>query len=92
MTIDRIPLPSTQGALWLCGRNDVGPDPEAVLAWAVDKMEERYDLLRRARVRSIAAYNELRPDEILRRVQPVDEEDRKRAGIPDYQGVGGSDS
>ena len=32
MTIDRIPLPRTEGALWLCGRNDVGPDPEAVLA------------------------------------------------------------
>ena len=34
MTIDRIPLPRTYGALWLCGRNDVGPDPDAVLAWA----------------------------------------------------------
>ena len=52
MTIDRIPLPSTQGALWLCGRNDVGPDPEAVLAWAgassivclnhVDELAMRY--------------------------------------------------
>jgi S-DNA-T family DNA segregation ATPase FtsK/SpoIIIE len=51
---------------------------EAVLAWAVDKMEERYDLLRRARVRSIAGYNELRPDEILRRVKPADDEDRAR--------------
>src|SRR5438046_5808408 len=27
---------------------------EAILAWAVDKMEERYDLLSRARVRNIA--------------------------------------
>ena len=34
MSIDRIPLPSTAGALWLCGRNDVGPDPEAALRWA----------------------------------------------------------
>src|SRR5688572_20293672 len=34
MSIDRIPLPSTDGALWLCGRNDVGPDPEAAMAWA----------------------------------------------------------
>lgn len=34
MTIDRIPLPRTAGALWLCGRNDVGPDPDAALAWA----------------------------------------------------------
>ena len=43
---------------------------EAILAWAVDKMEERYDLLSRARVRNIAGYNELGRDEILRRVQP----------------------
>ncbi len=43
---------------------------EAILAWAVDKMEERYDLLRRARVRNIAGYNELPLEEILRRVQP----------------------
>ena len=51
---------------------------EAILAWAVDKMEERYDLLRRARVRNIAGYNELSPDEILRRVNPEDDEERKR--------------
>ncbi len=51
---------------------------EAILAWAVDKMEERYDLLSRARVRSIAAYNELSPEEVLRRVQPADEEERRR--------------
>ncbi len=53
---------------------------EAILAWAVDKMEERYDLLSRARVRGIAGYNELDKEEILRRVQP-DEEESKR--IPD---------
>ena len=35
---------------------------EAILSWAVDKMEERYDILSRARVRSIAAYNELPPE------------------------------
>ncbi|HLJ92998.1 MAG TPA: DNA translocase FtsK 4TM domain-containing protein, partial [Gemmataceae bacterium] len=51
---------------------------EAILAWAVDKMEERYDLLSRARVRSIAAYNELTAAEIHRRVQPADEEERDR--------------
>jgi S-DNA-T family DNA segregation ATPase FtsK/SpoIIIE len=51
---------------------------EAILAWAVDKMEERYDLLRRARVRNIAGYNELDADEILRRVRPEDDEERKR--------------
>ncbi len=49
----------------------------AVLAWAVDKMEERYDLLSRARVRNLAQYNELGMEEIQRRVQP-DEEERER--------------
>src|SRR5260370_10090157 len=43
-------------------------------------MEERYDLLSRARVRSIAGYNELPVAEIHRRVQP-DEDERRR--IPD---------
>jgi DNA segregation ATPase FtsK/SpoIIIE, S-DNA-T family len=51
---------------------------EAILSWAVDKMEERYDLLSRARVRGIAGYNELSSEEILRRVQPADEEERNR--------------
>jgi S-DNA-T family DNA segregation ATPase FtsK/SpoIIIE len=50
---------------------------EAILAWAVDKMEERYDLLGRCRVRNIAAYNELGLAEIVRRVQP-DEDERER--------------
>jgi S-DNA-T family DNA segregation ATPase FtsK/SpoIIIE len=54
---------------------------EAILAWAVDKMEERYDLLSRARVRGIAGYNELSPAEIIRRVQPADEDERAR--LPD---------
>jgi S-DNA-T family DNA segregation ATPase FtsK/SpoIIIE len=51
---------------------------EAILAWAVDKMEERYDLLSRARVRNIAGYNELGRDEILRRIGPVEEEERRQ--------------
>jgi protein-tyrosine phosphatase len=34
VSIDRIPLPRPKGNLWLCGRNDVGPDPEAALRWA----------------------------------------------------------
>jgi S-DNA-T family DNA segregation ATPase FtsK/SpoIIIE len=54
---------------------------EAILSWAVDKMEERYDLLRRAKVRGSASYNELSHDEILKRVKPVDDEDR--AHIPE---------
>jgi DNA segregation ATPase FtsK/SpoIIIE, S-DNA-T family len=50
----------------------------AILGWAVDKMEERYDLLRRARVRNIAAFNELGHEEVLRRLAPADEEERKQ--------------
>jgi S-DNA-T family DNA segregation ATPase FtsK/SpoIIIE len=51
---------------------------EAILSWAVDKMEERYDLLSRARVRGIAGYNELSLAEIHRRVEPADDEERNR--------------
>ncbi len=54
---------------------------EAILAWAVDKMEERYDLLRRARVRNIAGYNELKGDEIIRRVKPESDEERKQVPL-----------
>ena len=55
---------------------------EAILAWAVDKMEERYDLLRRARVRNLAEYNQLKPDEIMRRIAPEDDEEREQ--VPDH--------
>jgi len=48
---------------------------EAILAWAVDKMEERYEWLHRARVRNIASYNELPHEEIVRRVNPDNEEE-----------------
>jgi DNA segregation ATPase FtsK/SpoIIIE, S-DNA-T family len=51
---------------------------EAILAWAVDKMEERYDLLRRARVRNLAAFNELPPGEAVRRIDPVDDDERAK--------------
>jgi S-DNA-T family DNA segregation ATPase FtsK/SpoIIIE len=50
---------------------------EAILAWAVDKMEERYEWLHRARVRNVATYNELDHDEILRRVNPDTEDERR---------------
>ena len=53
---------------------------EAILAWAVDKMEERYERLRRARVRNIAATTNCRCEEIVRRVNPDSEEER--ATIP----------
>ncbi|MEY4190861.1 MAG: hypothetical protein RIR17_1597, partial [Planctomycetota bacterium] len=51
---------------------------EAILSWAVEKMEERYELLRRARVRNIASYNELGEEEILRRVEPAEDEDKSK--------------
>ncbi|MEZ6135397.1 MAG: DNA translocase FtsK 4TM domain-containing protein [Pirellulaceae bacterium] len=43
---------------------------EAILAWAVDKMEERYALLARAGVRHITSYNELGREELLDRLRP----------------------
>jgi S-DNA-T family DNA segregation ATPase FtsK/SpoIIIE len=54
---------------------------EAILSWAVDKMEERYDLLSRARVRNISSYNDLGHKEVLRRLAPENEEERQ--AIPD---------
>ncbi|WP_298867744.1 DNA translocase FtsK [uncultured Gimesia sp.] len=38
---------------------------EAVLAWAVDKMEERYDLLARCGARNIESFNKLGKDKVL---------------------------
>ena len=55
---------------------------ESILSWACDKMEERYEFLRRAEVRNIDAYNSLGADEIYARLQPEDDEERKR--IPTY--------
>ena len=49
---------------------------EAILAWAVDKMEERYALLARAGVRHISGYNQLDEEEVMRRLEPETEEER----------------
>jgi S-DNA-T family DNA segregation ATPase FtsK/SpoIIIE len=46
---------------------------EAILAWAVDKMEERYQLLARAGVRHITVYNQLSDEEKRERVDPTSE-------------------
>jgi len=51
---------------------------EAVLAWAVDKMEERYDLLARCGVRHLDNYNKLGKDAVIDRLgldpdDPADE-------------------
>lgn len=49
---------------------------EALLAWAVDKMEERYQLLAKAGVRHISAYNQLGEEELMKTFEPEDEEER----------------
>ncbi len=51
---------------------------EAILAWAVDKMEERYHLLARAGVRHVSVYNQLGEEELLERIQPEDDEERRQ--------------
>ncbi len=48
---------------------------EAILAWAVDKMEERYQLLARAGVRHVSVYNQLGEEELRERVRPESEEE-----------------
>lgn len=50
---------------------------EAILAWAVEKMEERYSLLAQAGVRHITSYNQLGEDELYRRLELETEEDRE---------------
>lgn len=54
---------------------------EAILAWAVEKMEERYSLLAKVGVRHINSFNDLGRDEILRRLE-IDEEDQPN-DVPD---------
>ena len=46
---------------------------EAILAWAVDKMEERYQLLARAGVRHISVFNQLSDEELRGRIDPTSE-------------------
>ncbi len=55
---------------------------EALLAWACEKMDERYTYLARAGVRSLHSYNALGAEEIFSRLQPEDEEEQKR--IPTF--------
>lgn len=55
---------------------------EALLAWACEKMEERYAMLERARVRSIIDYNALGPEELYRRLQVEGPEEQ--AQVPTY--------
>jgi S-DNA-T family DNA segregation ATPase FtsK/SpoIIIE len=55
---------------------------EAVLSWAVDKMEERYDLLARCGVRHLDSYNELGRDTILRKLG-LDPNSEEAAQVPE---------
>jgi S-DNA-T family DNA segregation ATPase FtsK/SpoIIIE len=57
---------------------------EAILAWAVEKMEQRYQLLANAGVRHINSYNQLGRDEVIERVKPQtqEEEDAIPAHMP----------
>ena len=48
---------------------------EAILAWAVDKMEERYALLARAGVRHVTVFNQLSEEELRQRINPEGEEE-----------------
>ena len=48
---------------------------EAILAWAVDKMEQRLQILSRARVRQLSEYNALSEEELYRRVNPESDEE-----------------
>ncbi len=51
---------------------------EKILAWAVTKMDERYEQMAEAGVRNIAGYNALGPDELYRRFAPQNEAEKAR--------------
>jgi S-DNA-T family DNA segregation ATPase FtsK/SpoIIIE len=51
---------------------------EAIMGWAVEKMEERYHLLARAGVRHISVYNQLGEEELMDRIQPENDEERQQ--------------
>jgi len=54
------------------------PKAAAILEWAVNKMEERYELLAEVGVRDIASYNKLGWDEISHRIDPASDEEAAR--------------
>lgn len=55
---------------------------EAVLAWAVDKMEERYDLLAQVGVRHLDNYNKLGKEKVLEKLG-IDPDSEEATEIPD---------
>lgn len=50
---------------------------EAILAWACEKMDERYQLLARAGVRHVSSYNQLGEEELMERLKPETEDEKK---------------
>ncbi len=50
----------------------------AIIEWGVRRMEERYEMLREAGVRNIAAYNQLEEDELYDRFEAETDEDKAR--------------
>ncbi|MBT4864735.1 MAG: DNA translocase FtsK, partial [Planctomycetaceae bacterium] len=55
---------------------------EAVLAWAVEKMEERYDLLARCGVRHLDGFNKLSREKVLERLN-IDPDSDEADTIPE---------
>ena len=55
---------------------------EAILAWAVDKMEERYSMLAKVGVRHINSYNELGREELYNRLEIDEDEDGVTPDVP----------
>lgn len=49
---------------------------EKILEWAVTKMDERYEILAEAAVRNLEGYNALGAEELYRRFQPADEQEK----------------
>lgn len=48
---------------------------QAILEWAVEKMEERYRQFSRIRVRNLTEFNNLTLEEMRKRLRPVDEDE-----------------
>ncbi len=51
---------------------------EQILQWATEKMDERYELLAEAKVRNIASYNLLTPEELIERFSPTSPEEEAK--------------
>lgn len=51
---------------------------EQILQWATEKMDERYELLAEAKVRNIASYNLLTPEELIERFSPATPEEEAK--------------